>query len=97
MDAGDWCSLTNSLNIEVLFNSSKSLKPSISKIRFSKYEITTVPTIKESFADTKESWLLKFQDVWKENQSNSNPEKEADYILSLISLIFESKIELCGC
>ena len=93
IDSENWCCLTTSLDIEVLFSSSKSLKPNISKMKFGKYEITTVPTIKESFADTKESWLLRFQDVWKENQSYSNPEKEADYILSFISVLFGSNIE----
>jgi hypothetical protein len=71
-----------------MFNSSKSLKPEISRIKFDKYEITTLPILRESFADTKESYLLKFQDVWQENQSHSNPEKEADYILSLLSVLF---------
>ena len=85
--------MTTSLNIEVLFSSSKSLNPDFSKIRFGKYEITTLPTIKESLADTKENCLLNFQDVWKEDQMHSNPEKEADYILSLLSVLFESRIE----
>src|SRR3989304_2847565 len=81
------------LNIEVLFTSSKSLKPSISQVNFGKYEITTIPTIRESISDTKESCLLKFKDVWSENQQYSYPQKEADYVLSFVSLLLESKIE----
>ncbi len=82
-----------SLDIEVLVTSSKSFNPNISKIKFDKYEITTLPTIKESLTDTKENWLLRFEDAWKEKQTHSNPEKEADYILSVLSVLLESKIE----
>ena len=63
--------MVDSSNIEVLFTSSKSLNPSISKIELGKYGVTTLPTMKESLTDTKENCLLRFEDVWTENQTYS--------------------------
>ena len=81
------------INIEILFNSSKSLEPKHQEIKFGKYKIRTIPTLKESLTDTNENLILEFQDVWKKSQLYSYPEKEGDYILSLLSLLFEAKID----
>jgi hypothetical protein len=85
--------LATSLDIEVIFNSSKSISPTISAVKMGKYEITTIPTVRESLTDTKETWMLKFKDVWTDNQMHSNPYKEAEYVLSFLSLLCESKMQ----
>jgi hypothetical protein len=81
------------MDIEILFTSSKTLESKLREITFDIYKIYSVPTIRESLSDTHESLLLKFSDVWKNGQISSNPEKEGDYILSLLSLILQMKIE----
>ena len=81
------------LDIGVLFTSSKTLEPKLKEVTFSKYRIWTIPTARESLADTSESFLLEFQDLWKEGQIASNPETEGDYVLSVLSLVFEMKVE----
>ncbi len=83
--------------MEVSFSSSKSLNPSILPIRFGKYELTTLPTVKNSLGDTREIWSLKFDDVWLDNQMHSFPQKESEYILSFLSLLCESKIQYIAC
>ena len=82
-----------SIDIEILFNSSKTLDPNYSQIEFGKYKIKTVPTLKESLTDTQESFILQFYDDWKEKQMYSNPIKEGDFVLSLLSLLFDAKID----
>jgi hypothetical protein len=82
-----------SIDIEVLFSASKTINPSVGVVKMGKYVITTIPTIKESIADTKETWMLKFKDVWKDEQMHSNPVREAEYILSFLSVLCESKME----
>ena len=81
------------LNIEVLFTSSKTLEPKLKEITFSRYKIRTIPTAKESLNDTSESFLLEFQDLWKEGQIASNPKTECDYVLAVLSLMSEMKVE----
>lgn len=83
-----------STSIEILFNSSKSLDPKYSEMKFDKYNIRTIPTMKESLFDSHESFILEFNDVWKENQTYSNPVEEGNFVLSLLSVLFEAKIEL---
>jgi hypothetical protein len=81
------------LHVEVLFTSSKTLEPRLKEITFGKYRISPIPTAKESLDDTHESFILEFQDLWKEGQMSSNPEKEGDFVLSLLSLISGTKVE----
>jgi hypothetical protein len=82
-----------SLDVEISFTSSKTLEPRLKGTAFSIYRICSIPTAKESILDTYENLLLKFQDKWREGQINSNPEKEGDYVLSLLSLIMAMKVE----
>jgi hypothetical protein len=81
------------LDIEALFTSSKTLEPRLKEVTFGKYKIRTIPTAKESLNDTSESFLLKFQDVWKEEQIASNPETECNYVLAVLSLMLEMSVE----
>lgn len=81
------------LDIEVLFTSSKTLEPKLREVTFSKYKISTIPTAKESLNDTSESFLLAFQDMWKEEQIASNPETECDHVLAVLSLMLEMRVE----
>jgi hypothetical protein len=81
------------LYIEVLFTSSKTLELLSKEITFDKYKIISIPTIRESLNDSYENHLLTFFDVWRDSQRSSNPEKEADYILSILSLMLQMKIE----
>jgi hypothetical protein len=69
------------------------LEPRSKEVTFGKYRIRSIPTAKASLDDTRESLILEFQDFWKEGQLNSNPEKEGDYILSLLSLVNGMKVE----
>jgi len=82
-----------SLQIEILFTSSKAFVPVLEEVTFGKYKLRSIPTARESIDDTHESLILEFQDVWKKGQSHSNPEKEGDYALSLLSLVNGMKAE----
>jgi hypothetical protein len=82
-----------SIEVEILFESSKSLPAKFNEIQFGKYAISTIPTIKKSFNDTHEHFILRFDDVWKENQMYSNPLEEGEFVLSILSVLFETKIE----
>jgi len=84
----------DALQVEILFTASKTLDPSIQKVTFDKYMINSIPTFRESLHDTQERLLLGFKDTWTGRQTHSDPEKEGDYILSLLSLILETKIDL---
>lgn len=82
------------LDVEILFTSSKFLNPQLARVKFDKYKISSVPTPRESLSDSHERILLEFYDFWKDDQRRSNPKKEAAYILSLLSLILQMKVEL---
>jgi len=82
-----------SLHIEILFTSSKALEPRLKEVTFGKYRIGSIPTAKESLDDTHERFILEFYDLWKEGQTSSNPEKEGDYVLSLLSLVNRMKVK----
>lgn len=82
-----------SIVVEILFTSSRALEPGLKEVRFNKYRISSIPTAKESLDDSHENLVLDFQDLWKEGQTSSNPEKEGDYILSLLSLVSKMKVE----
>jgi len=54
---------------------------------------SAVPTARESPIDTHENFLLEFQDIWEEQRKSSNPRGESEYVLSLLSLFSEMKVE----
>jgi len=81
------------IDVRILFATSKALDPKSREVTFDKYKISSIPTARESLTDTSERVLLEFYDLWKNNQMSSNPEKEADYILSLLSLMLQMKVE----
>lgn len=80
-------------HLSILFNSSKAIEPQLREVTFDKYRISSIPTARESLTETTENLLLEFKDLWKKDQIFSNPEKEGDYVLSLLSLILQTKIE----
>lgn len=80
------------LNISVRFSSSKGISPSIGEIQLDSYEIRSIPSIRDSMDSTAEEMLLEFVDVWTRDQTSSNPEGEAHYILALLSLLGRSRI-----
>lgn len=80
------------LEVVVRFSSSKGINPSIGEIQLGSYKIRSIPSIRDSMAYTSEEMLLEFADVWTKNQTFSNPEKEARYILDLLSLLGRSRI-----
>lgn len=81
------------MDVKILFTSSKTLEPQLREVAFDKYKISSIPTARESLTDTHENLLLEFYDLWKEGQTSSNPEKEGDYVLSLLSIILQMKVE----
>ena len=81
------------IDVKILFTSSKTLEPQSKEATFDKYKISSIPTARESLTDTRENLLLEFYDLWKAGQTRSNPEKEGDYVLSLLSLILQMKVE----
>jgi len=81
------------MDVQILFTSSKTLEPRLREVTFDKYKISSIPTARESLTDTHENLFLEFYDLWKEGQTSSNPEKEGDYVLSLLSLILQMKME----
>jgi len=81
------------IDVKILLASSKTLEPRLREVTFDRYKISSIPTARESLTDTYESLLLEFYDFWKGGQTSSNPEKEGDYVLSLLSLILQTKIK----
>jgi hypothetical protein len=83
-----------SLQIEILFTSSKAFDPVLKEVTFAKYRLRSIPTARESMHDTHESLILEFQDVWKKGQLHSNPQMEGDYVISLLSLFNGIRVKL---
>jgi hypothetical protein len=83
----------NSFPVEILFTASKAWDPRLKEVTFDKYKLRSVPTAKESLADTHEGLILEFQDLWKKGQVSSNPEREGDHVLSFLSLVHAMKVE----
>ncbi len=81
------------LNVVIRFSSSKKINPDISEIELGSYKIRSIPSIQDSVTSTAEEMLLEFDDVWIKNQTASNPEKEAHYILSLLSVLGRTRID----
>jgi hypothetical protein len=79
--------------VAVRFSCGRSISPELREIKFDKYRITTLPSKRDLLRPSKEDALLEFQDVWEKDQRASNPEKEAQYLLAWISLMFGATVD----
>jgi len=75
------------------FSLSKEISPEISEIRFSKYRVFSIPSVRELYKTKEEEAILEFVDTWKANQTHSNPEEEARYVLATLSLLLRTQVK----
>ena len=76
----------------VRFNCGREVSSNLTEIKFDKYRITTIPSKRDPLGPGGEDMLLEFLDVWEKEQIASNPEREAEYILGWLSVMFGAKI-----
>ena len=81
------------LPVQVRFKCGREISPTIEALAFDKYRISTLPSKKDLIQPAGEEGLLEFLDTWQEGQNASNPEKEAEYVLAWLSLVFGMKVE----
>ena len=84
----------NSLETKVLFITSHRLHPKFSNIYFGKYIIEPIPSDISGMESATNQYLLRFPDKIDENASRSTPAKEAELILSLVSLWLGTQLEV---
>lgn len=82
------------MKITVLFELFRDIHPSITEIKFNKYLIEPLPTNLKNIKDSKIRYLLKFDDESRNGEFVSQPFIEAQMVLSLISLVFRSKLDI---
>lgn len=81
-----------SINVVIKCRLGESLKPGFSGVKFGKYEL--LPTPSELLEGFKTELILKFEDVWRDGQEGSNPEREGEIILSWLSVILRQKLKI---
>lgn len=84
--------MAESYKVVTRFSLSKEIIPGTSEIEFGKYRFFSIPSVRELFK-TKEEAILEFVDVWKEDQTYSNPEEEARYVLATLSLLLRTQMK----
>ncbi len=82
------------MEIKVLFELSRDMVPSIAEIKFDKYYIQPLPTNSKDLKDGRIRYLLIFNDEIKDGEFGSQPFIEAQMILSILSLLLRSKLEI---
>jgi hypothetical protein len=61
-------------------------------LRFDKYRVTTLPTKRDRLRPSGEEALLEFDDVL-DGRNASHPEREGEYILAWLSVVFGMKVD----
>ena len=84
--------MAESYKVVTRFSLSKEIIPGTSEIEFGKYRFFSIPSVRELFKTKEEEAILEFVDVWKENQTYSNPEEEARYVLAALSLLLRTQV-----
>lgn len=82
------------LEIKTRFVHSRPFHPKFKDIHFGKYNLTILPVEKDKERSSLWESLMIFEDRMRQGEQASMPAAEADYILSLLSLIFRMRIEL---
>ena len=77
------------IKVDIKFRISGKLKNDFGSIQIGKYTFSKIPS---NLKDNSEL-ILSFRDVWKEGQIHSNPEKEAEIILSWLSVILRQRVK----
>lgn len=80
--------------IKVLFTSSRKIHPQFSDISLGKYIIEPVPSEDSDNSNATNQYLLRFIDEFDEEQGRSTPSREAQLILSFVSLTLGTNIEI---
>jgi len=81
-----------SYKVVTRFSLSKEIVPGTSEIEFGKYRFFAIPSVREFHRTKEEEAILEFIDVWNENQTYSNPEEEARYVLATLSLLLRTQV-----
>lgn len=85
--------MAESYKVVTRFSLSKEIIPGTSEIEFGKYRFFSIPSVRELFKTKEEEAILEFVDVWKENQTYSNPKEEARYVLAALSLLLRTQVK----
>jgi len=85
--------MAKSYKVVTRFSLSKEVSPGTSEIEFGKYRFFSIPSIRGLFKTKEEEAILEFVDVWEENQTYSNPEEEARYVLAVLSLLLRTQVK----
>jgi hypothetical protein len=83
-----------SLETKALFVTSRRLHPKFSYLSFGKYVIEPIPSADTGNSSSTNQYLLRFPDQMGENEMRSVPTREAEKILSLLSLWLGTQLEV---
>lgn len=82
------------IDVEVLFNISRSIDSRFGTLRIGKYAIESIPRSPGDMMRSNIPYMLRFQDSIRKGERSSNPLKEAELFLSFLSLLTRSKLEI---
>ena len=75
---------------------SREITPILSNIKIDKYDIESLPNAESDFLVNNNQLLLKFEDELFNKKRSSNPYVESELLLSFLSLITRSKLNIEG-
>ncbi len=79
---------------KALFVTSRRLSPQFSSLSFGKYTIEPIPSADTGNTSATNQYLLRFPDIMGENDRRSSPTREAEQILSLLSLWLGTQLKI---
>ena len=80
--------------VKVLFTSSKRIHPQFSDVTFGKYAIEPIPSDEVDETKATNQYLLRFIDQFDKEKGRSSPSREAQLVLSFLSLTFGTNVEI---
>lgn len=80
--------------IKTLFKISRDINPKLGNVKIGKYVIKPLPCNQKSLADSQISYLLEFQDTFRDRDKTSQPTEDSQLFLSFFSLLIKSRLEI---
>jgi hypothetical protein len=84
------------MEVKIRFTSSKRLPPDVDSLLLGKYSIEPIPEPFDSNLTATGTYLLRFDDQYREGETSSNPFKEAALFFSLVSLAWDAELDVHG-
>ena len=84
------------MEVKIRFTSSKRLPPDVDSLTLGRYAIEPIPEPFDSNLTATGSYLLRFDDKYREGETSSNPFKEAALFFSLLSLTWDAEVDVHG-